>query len=77
VAAARTLKAPRIIAPCPHETATWRRASAAGGYRLRCVRCNELRGVRAETETAPPSSLHVQFKRADGTYGPFDPKGWT
>jgi hypothetical protein len=75
VAAARTLKTPRVVGPCPHLTATWRRASQAGGYRLRCVACGELCGVRAETEPAPPSSLHVQFRGENG-FAPFSPKGW-
>jgi hypothetical protein len=74
VAAARTLK-PRRPFVCDHGTAQWHR-DRAFGYVLRCRACNEQQKNQAERPEGVTSSTVLFRNVQDGTYAPYDPKGW-
>lgn len=56
--------------PCQHLVAEWRLVGALN--KLRCRQCHEY----VKESFGPPESTAMQYKRDDGSYGPFDPKGW-
>jgi hypothetical protein len=64
---------PKQFAPCTHDVAQWR--AVGPEHKLRCCRCQET----LEREFAEvPRKLNVVLFRdtRDGSYAPFNPKGW-
>jgi hypothetical protein len=65
-------KPARVLTPCVHADAAWRLVGAS--HALKCRRCGYSIQTRFATGNLP--STAVWMKRADGTYGPYEPRGW-